>query len=449
MRVLFALHQFFPEHAAGTETVTLRLARELRARGNEVHVLAARRSTPHQDIEAGEIEDYELHGVPVRRVGRPREEPRLRLALEYRNGVMAARAREYAREIEPDIVHVMHLQGISASVLGVFRELGLPIVYTATDFWPICPTVDLRRHDGVMCTGPALEHCVRCIVCAQHSQSKKLVVKRTPAPVLRAGGRLAGVRLGRRLRLLRQIGDVEQRPAHIRERLELVDRMTAPSRFMSDMLASNGIEGVEVVSHGVEAGSAPKPRAGGSRHPLRIGFIGTLGRHKGCDILIRAFRGLGPRLDATLTIHGNEARFPDFVERLRELAGDDERIEFAGTFPSGDAGRALSGIDVLVVPSRWYENAPLVIYEAFAAGVPVVATDLGGMAEAVDHERDGLLFELEDVTDLARQLWRLQDDPDLLDRLRSGVAPVKTLAEEVDDLERIYESLLAERSGPG
>jgi glycosyltransferase involved in cell wall biosynthesis len=100
-------------------------------------------------------------------------------------------------------------------------------------------------------------------------------------------------------------------------------------------------------------------------------------------------------------------------------------------------------MDVLVVPSRWYENGPGVIFEAFAAGIPVVATNLGGMSEFVRHERDGLLFGLEDHGGLARQLRRLVEEPGLLERLRAGIEPVKTVQENVDELEVMYGGLLA------
>jgi glycosyltransferase involved in cell wall biosynthesis len=84
-----------------------------------------------------------------------------------------------------------------------------------------------------------------------------------------------------------------------------------------------------------------------------------------------------------------------------------------------------------------------VIFEAFAAGIPVVATDLGGMSEFVSHERNGLLFGLEDTHDLARQLRRLIEEPGLLGRLRAGIEPVKTVQENVDELEALYGGLLA------
>jgi glycosyltransferase involved in cell wall biosynthesis len=178
-----------------------------------------------------------------------------------------------------------------------------------------------------------------------------------------------------------------------------------------------------------------------------VGFIGTLAPHKGCDILIQAFKILPPKLDPTLTIYGNLERFESFVKRLRGLAGEDERITFAGTFPPERIGQVLAEMDVLVVPSRWYENTPLVVYSAFAAKTPVVATDLGGLSEVVEHEENGLLFELEDVEALARQLRRLGEEQGLLKKLRAGIGPVKSIGENVDELERLYGALVEERTG--
>ena len=453
MRILFAAHQFFPEHYAGTEVLTLGLAKELRAMGHEPHVLAAKRSAPVHEIQPGGVEDYEFDGIPVRRVGRPREGFSRPYRLDYENETMARRAAEYAGEVGPDVVHAMHLQGLSASVIPAFKELGLPIVYTATDFWAICPVVDLRRHDGAMCRGPDIAHCPRCIL-SRHPGRRPRQLKRAldlaPDALLRASSGLSRAPLARTVPPLRQVRALDERPGLIREKLRLVDRIIAPTRLTRDLLVENGIGGVEVSRYGIDAsGVRGLPR---NRHvppPLRVGFIGTLGPHKGCDLLVRAFKNLPPGTEATLAIHGNLERFRSFVAALRALAGDDPRIRFSGTFPPGEIGRVLSETDVLVVPSRWYENTPLVVYSAFAAGCPVVATNLGGLSEVVRHGENGLLFGLEDAEDLARQLRRLAEEPGLLEGLRASIGPVKTVGENARELEEIYASLIRQRSGVG
>lgn len=449
MKVLFAAHQFFPEHYAGTEVLTLGLAKQLKARGHEPYVFAAKRSIPGNDIRPGEIEDYEFEGVPVRRVGRPEEGFSRPYRLDYENETMARRAREYVREIEPDIVHAMHFQGLSASVIPAFKECGAPLVYTATDFWTVCPVVDLRRHDGVMCTGPELTHCIRCIATRYPRSRAKAVIDRTPDTAIRVAGRLSRTRLSGLSHQLRQIKALEERADHIGEKLKLVDHVIAPTQLTRELLLAGGTgaENIEVSHYGLDTSDIEgAPRNRNVPPPLRVGFIGTLAPHKGCDILIRAFRSLPPELEAKLTIYGNLQRFGAFVKRIHGLAGGDERITFAGTFPPEQIGRVLSEMEVLVVPSRWYENTPLVVYSAFAAKTPVVATDLGGLSEVVRHEENGLLFELENVRDLSRQLRCLGEEPGLLEKLRDGIGSVKTVEENVDELERLYATLMEDRS---
>jgi glycosyltransferase involved in cell wall biosynthesis len=450
MRILFALHQFFPEHYAGTEVLTLGLARELKARGHEPFVLAAKRTAPINDMRPGEVEDYEVDGIPVRRVGRPAEGLSRPYALDYENATMARRAREYARELEPDVVHAMHFQGLSTSVVPVFKELGVPLVYTATDFWSVCPVVDLSRHDGVMCEGPDIAHCPRCIASRHPGSPLKKRLDLAPNAALRAAGRLSRTPLAEVSRPLRQFRALEERPERIREKLELVDRVIAPTRLTRDLLLANGVGTgrMEVSHYGIDVSdivSAPRNR--NVPPPLRVGFIGNLRSHKGPDLLVEAFKKLPQGLDATLTIYGNLKAFKPFVRRLGRLIDDDPRIELAGTFPPERIGHVLSGMDVLVVPSRWYENTPLVVYSAFAAGTPVVATNLGGLSEVVEHEKNGLLFELGDAESLAAQLRRLYEEPGLLEGLRSGIGHVKTVEENVSELEELYASLIKEESG--
>jgi glycosyltransferase involved in cell wall biosynthesis len=198
-----------------------------------------------------------------------------------------------------------------------------------------------------------------------------------------------------------------------------------------------------VVSHyGID--TAGLAQAAGRRRPsptLRVGFVGTLVPHKGCDTLVQAFKMLPPELDVALSISGDPDRYPSFVEELRALATGDPRISFPGAIPRPDLPDVMSELDVLVVPSRWYENAPGVIFEAFAARIPVVATNLKGMSEFVRHAQNGLLFELEDPRDLSRQLRRLREEPGLLERLRAGITPVKTTAEYASEMEELYISL--------
>jgi len=187
-----------------------------------------------------------------------------------------------------------------------------------------------------------------------------------------------------------------------------------------------------------------RPRDG----PLRVTYLGALAWQKGVHLLAEAFDGLPPT-SARLQIWGNPAVFPDYAGRVRALTQipfgglADPDAQFKGPIPNERVGEALADSDVVVVPSLWYENSPVVIQEARAAGVPVIASGHGAMAEKVRHDVDGLLFTPGSAAALRQAIQRLLDDPDLLARLRLNPQPPMDLAEHVQRLEAIYDRVLA------
>ena len=113
---------------------------------------------------------------------------------------------------------------------------------------------------------------------------------------------------------------------------------------------------------------------------------------------------------------------------------------------SRHGGHALASIDVLVVPSIWPENAPLVIQEAFLAGIPVVASRIGGIPEMVTDGKNGLLFTAGDAVALSRTLARLIDEPGLVDPLRDGIPAVRSIEDDVGFARSLYQTLQPLRS---
>ncbi|MBO9384746.1 MAG: glycosyltransferase, partial [Roseiflexus sp.] len=177
---------------------------------------------------------------------------------------------------------------------------------------------------------------------------------------------------------------------------------------------------------------------------LRIGFIGQIAPHKGVHLLIRAFRALRPKAQRLeLHIYGGLTTNPAYINQLRRLAGGDDRIYFHGRVENTRVPDVLANLDVAVVPSIWYENAPIAILEAHAAGTPVVTTGIGGMADLVRDGVDGLHFRFNDAADLARVLQRLIDEPELLSRLRSGIQKPRSIDDEMVQILAIYNDAFA------
>jgi glycosyltransferase involved in cell wall biosynthesis len=240
--------------------------------------------------------------------------------------------------------------------------------------------------------------------------------------------------------------DMRHRKALMRQSLDWPDVVLAHSRVVTEMFATAGLSRrVRHLANGHELDWVRGYRGKTPSAVLRVGYLGQLTPAKGVHLLVEAFRRahLGER--GRLEIWGDPGLEPAYAERLRDMAAGCPQVEFRGRFARGDLATVLEGTNVVAVPSTWYENAPLVIHEAFATHTPVVATRLGGMAEAVTHGIDGLLFERNDVEDLARQLRRLADESGLLSTLAAGSPAVKTVEQEVEELEDTYRGLIAGR----
>jgi glycosyltransferase involved in cell wall biosynthesis len=207
----------------------------------------------------------------------------------------------------------------------------------------------------------------------------------------------------------------------------------------------------------VENGLATERFAGVGRPapgpgPLRVGFIGSVLPSKGVHLLIEAVRRLGDPSGITLDVWGEVLPFHNdrtYGERLDALrAGYESRITLHGAYANDALPDILAGMDVLVVPSLWYEAFGLTIREAFLAGVPVVTANHGAMAEAVEDGKSGLLFEAGDAASLADALRRLADDPAQRSRLAAGAPPVRDERDAARELLAIYDRLIARGSHP-
>ena len=142
---------------------------------------------------------------------------------------------------------------------------------------------------------------------------------------------------------------------------------------------------IEEIRNGYNPSSGYIDQIEPKKNGFRFGFIGQILEVKGVHTLIEAFQEVKFGRKTRLDIWGDYTINPSYTERLRDFIADSESIYLNGRFEQNKLLDVLSKIDVLVVPSLWYENAPLVIQEAFSANIPVIATNLGGMAEIITH----------------------------------------------------------------
>ncbi|MDD1607041.1 MAG: glycosyltransferase [Methylococcaceae bacterium] len=403
MKILLTVHQFFPQFAAGTEILTYSVARELLKRGHEVRVLTGY-PAPHALNDANRCDEYYFEGLHVYRFHHtytPMGNQTSLLEIDYDNHLAAQYFRQILDSFNPDVVHFFHLHRLGTGLIEQAVEAGIPAFMTPTDFWTICSTAQLLLCDGQLCSGPSRYsgNCVKHFVQNTRKGLLGKIARYLPTPLVDF------------LVYLTQIGVMPAYPHRIEvkaagnrlgvnmARLNQLNRIVSPTALMTERLVKYGVlpERILQSAFGIDV-TATNTLRSSPRQPLRIGFIGTLATHKGCHVLIEAFKTLA-------------------------------------------SGRAIFDLDVLVVPSLWYENTPLVVYSAQAARCPVVASNFAGLSDVIRHEDNGLLFKAGDVMALSEQLFRLINEPHLIEHLSTQAQQPKSTSTYVDELIGVWQSV--------
>jgi glycosyltransferase involved in cell wall biosynthesis len=219
-------------------------------------------------------------------------------------------------------------------------------------------------------------------------------------------------------------------PEHSRQqfqlRTELVQGALAqaaafisPSRFLAERMIAWGLaaEKFVIIENGLRDAQARQAQtrniADGA--PWTFGYFGQITPFKGADTLLDTIDLLTKIPDIAnkirIRMHGNLiGQSPEFTERFAASFARHDFITYVGPYDNADVRNLMSACDYVVVPSTWWENSPVVIQEAYAAGCPVICTGVGGMAEKVPNRLSGLHFRLGDAADLARIMFQAADD---------------------------------------
>ena len=464
LNLLYVVHGFPPDTWAGTEVYTLNLAREMSARGHRVTIMTrvpaetGGRARPDFSIEETEFEGLTVlrmtHRLEHRRLSDSFDQPKAEVAFR---GVLA--------RLQPDLVHFQHLIHTSAGLVQVAKDAGLATVITCHDFWALCSRVQMIRPGGAICPSNMGSGCFLCIKekGLEHvERAKKLDQTLGAGKVLGAlaskfadwvpswgsagnGGGEAGAGAKRRAQEYR---DLRAREQAVPAAYAAADLRISPGRFLREMLLQSGHFDPHTFLYSENGMRTDHVRALEKRPDpdgrVRFGFVGSLVWYKGGETMIKAMVQLAERSStpqATLAVWGSFDPESDEHHRELERLAQGAGVEFKGRFDNERLAEVYAEIDVLIVPSVWYENAPVTIREAFLTGTPVVTSNLGGMAESVRDGIDGLHFAVGDDTDLARVLARFLDEPELCEQLRQDFLPVKSVADDAADMEYRYRAL--------
>ncbi|HLI60162.1 MAG TPA: glycosyltransferase [Solirubrobacteraceae bacterium] len=395
--------------SGGGTTVPRLAAKELARRGWDVTVFhAATAPTPSgmpYELSESVSDGVRLIGVHNRPHGlfdlghpdRELDDPQITRAFEA-----------LLDRINPDVVHFHNLHNLGAALIDRVASRGIPAHFTTHNYWLICPRAYLMDGTGAICAGPGDGS--RCAEC---------VGSYDPAAHAR---RLASIR-SRAERGLTRILAVS----------EAVKRALVGAGYDAD-----GIDVVrQAMPHDAEiweqvGRERPRGRVG---ERLAVGFLGSALPHKGPQLLVQAAQLM--RAEVDVRVFGE---IPPGFARTLERIDRRGRVSLEGAFAASEIGALLRGVDVVVLPSMWWDCAPLAAAECLAARTPLVVPRLGGLPEAIREGVDGLTFAGLDAHDLARVLDRLAGEAGLLEHLQAGIEAPRAFSAYVDALEARYEN---------
>ncbi|MCW5717089.1 MAG: glycosyltransferase family 4 protein [Bauldia sp.] len=334
---------------------------------------------------------------------------------------------QFLAETKPDVVHFHHFLTLGIDLLSATRRV-LPdakIVFTFHEFLSICNANGqmVRTFDRSLC---ATASAVRCHQCFPNHSPETFFMREN----------------------------------WLKVHFGAVDRFTVPSAFMIDFYARWGIprQKLEHVTNGQRL-PTPEPEAEpvapGPRK--RFGFFGQLVDNKGVQVIFEAVTRLRMAgfTDFVVEINGDNLVYatPEFRKRFEDFMAEEEarpmeerNVFLNGPYSHDELPRRMKRVDWCIVPSVWWEIFGLVISEAWAFGKPVIASDVGGMAERIGHDRDGLLFAVGDGRALAETMQRAVTEEGLWSKLRAGIRAPATREDMTAAMLRVYRGVGAAES---
>jgi glycosyltransferase involved in cell wall biosynthesis len=435
--VLHVPYTYFPDSCGGTEVYVRGLAQRLSALGYANAVAAPAAATAM----------YEHAGLAVYRFATDLR-PRVDLAYGVPDEIAAEGFRTIVAHVRPDIVHLhARTAAVSERLVDVAHGAGARVVFTYHTPTASCARGTMMLFGETPCDGIIeTERCLACVLAA--SGIPKLLaraVAAVPDTLYARAAAIAGP--SRSLSALRIPDLIASGRRRFLEFIGKVDHVVAVSQWVSEVLKRNGVPARKITlsRHGIVMPERmPRPMW---RHdqaePVKIAYFGRIDRTKGPDLLVQALKiipGANVRIDI-FAIRLSAGPDRDY-EWLETQARQDRRVNLRASISPDKVMGLMAEYDLIAVPSRWLETGPLVALEAFAAGVPVLGANLGGITELVRDGVDGILVAPDDPVAWAATIRRLADDRHVIGRLRAAIVPPRTMDGAADDMAKLYARIL-------
>jgi glycosyltransferase involved in cell wall biosynthesis len=444
MKILIITHGFPPTDLGGTELYSYNLAKSLTDSGMEVSIFTRlTKSLFGKDIYDKGYAFENVEGLKVFRAINSSNNLR-----EFLNPYISKTFKKIIIKEKPDLVHFQHLVFLSADLPKIALSYNIPSIITLHDYWFFCPRVQLLNKENEICEGPL--DGVNCAFCFDipffstyrlENKLKKLIPSRFKmlAKRIKQDGDI------KRKTYISKVIEFHFRLDFLRKQLNLLNYRISPSRYLIRRYEKEGFNDISYLPHGF----SPVPKVDLKlSDKLRIGYMGNINYPKGLSVVVDELYTLLLEGSVKLIIYGQPYDLQYFnnkiKKRMRQLPSD--IVEFRGGYKNTfeELWKIFSSFDVLVFPSVWEENSPIVVREALLAGKPVIASHLGGVPEIVQDGVNGFLFDPFKSGSLFEKVKRLLEEPELLKILIKGAQGTKidTIEEHADKVIHIYKEAL-------
>ena len=440
MKICHVLNQFLPYHTAGTEVYAWALSKQLQQRGIEIEIII-----PNYGQTSSV--DYMYDGLKVFQYAEPTIVDRS-LVMGFRKPDGLSAFEDHLAEERPDIVHFHELagsNGIGLHHVAAAKKMGAKVMMTFHLAGYTCRTGTLIFRDEVFCDG--LIDIRKCSNCYLHSRGNSAM-----EPLLLAASSMLYKFRINTMKWNNKMGTavgtafiIDGLKKNFEALVEQCDKLVVLTRWYKEILILNGVpeEKISYVAQGLPFDSMvpPSTAKAEARSPLRLMFLGRIDPLKGLHLLIEALRDI-PEDKIELDIYGENGG-SDYEREWRNKTEGSKQINWKGRLAQKDVVTTMQEYDALCVCSTFSEMSPLVIQEAFAAGIPVIASNVYGNAEQIRHDHNGILFRYKDVASLREQLFRCIADSSILLQIRKNISPPRSFQQVGDDYVNIYQTLIA------
>jgi glycosyltransferase involved in cell wall biosynthesis len=442
LKVLQILNHFLPQQTAGTEVYTDALSRQLQQLGVDVKVLI-----PNYGKRTDA--DYEYDGLAVHQYAEP--------SIVDRSLIMGFRIPDglkhftlYLQQEQPDLVHFHELagsNGITLQHVQAAKATGAKVIMTFHLAGYSCKTGTLVRTNQELCDGKIDERiCGSCYL-----QYRGLKWMSLPTIQLSRISKSCGIdfrKMNHSLgTLLGTANIIDKVKKDLFELVDLSDQVVCLTNWYEEILLMNGIDAskISLIKQGLPYGGFQNIKSVKNESdiikPLKLMFLGRISPFKGLHLLIEALIGLGEGA-VELSIYGN-SEVGDYESNLRRITIGMANVHWLGRLNQSEVIITMVKHDVLCLCSTFSEMSPLVIQEAKAAGIPVLASNVYGNSEQIKDGVDGLLFDFNNVDSLQIQIKRLIQDRNLSQQLKSNISAPRSFEEVGNEYLRLYNKVLA------